>query len=223
VTSVPDPAHTAVLFVECQNGLLGPDSIMGTIAEAAHPVIPAMARLARGARDAGARVVHLTYVPMANNRSSNRRPPLFVRLNDAMDEWCADHPAVQPIPEIGVGPEDLVLPRHAGLSPTYGTETYKLLRNIGTKTVVLAGISVNIAIPVAATEATDEDFDVVIPSDAVAGAPAEHVSSMLRHTLPFIATICTVDDLLASWRMPAVENASRLSPQAGTGAPQSRR
>ena len=36
----------------------------------------------------------------------------------------------------------------------------KLLRNIGVRTIVLAGISVNVAIPVAATEAVDEDFDV---------------------------------------------------------------
>jgi len=64
---------------------------------------------------------------------------------------------------------------------------------------VIAGISVNVAIPVAATEATDEDFDVLIPRDAVAGAPAAHVESVLQHTLAFIATLCTVDDLLAGW------------------------
>lgn len=190
---------TAVLFVECQNGLLGADSVMRTIAEGARPQIDSMGRLARGARDAGVQVVHLTYAPVAANRSSNRRPPLFARLLPALDAWHPTHEATQPIPEIGVGPDDLVLQRHTGLSPTYGTETYKLLRNLGVRTIVFAGISVNVAIPVAATEATDEDFDVVIASDAVAGAPPEHVESMLRHTLPFIATLRTVDELLASW------------------------
>jgi len=144
-------------------------------------------------------VVHLTYVPAAGNRSSNRRPPLFARLLPALSAWTPDDPAVQPVPEIGVGPNDVVLPRHTGLSPTHGTETFKLLRNIGMGTIVVAGISVNVAIPVVATEATDEDFDVVIPSDAVAGAPPEHVASMLQYTLPFIATITTVDELLAGW------------------------
>jgi nicotinamidase-related amidase len=195
----PDPSTTAVLFIECQNGLLGEGSVMRSIAEAAHPVIPAMGRLARGARAAGAQVVHLTYVPVAANRSSNRRPPLFARLLPALAEWHPGHPAVEVVPEIGVGPDDLVLPRHSGLSPTYGTETYKLLRNIGIKTVVMAGISVNVAIPVASVEATDEDFDVIIPSDAVAGAPPEYVESVLRNTLGFIATICTVDEVLAGW------------------------
>jgi nicotinamidase-related amidase len=202
-TNPPDPSTTAVLFVECQNGLLDPEhTIMHTIAKAAAPVIPAMARLARGARAAGALVVHLTYVPVAGNRSSNRRPPLFARLLEAQADWHADHPATQVIAEIGVGADDVVLPRHTGFSPTYGTETYNLLRNVGVRTIVFAGISANVAIPVAATEATDEDFDVVIARDALAGAPPEHVESMLRHTLPFIGTLWTVDELLAAWGVP---------------------
>ena len=195
----PEPATTAVLFVECQNGLLGEHSAMRTLAEGARPQIAAMGRLARGSRAVGAQVVHLTYAPVAGNRSSNRRPPLLARLHPALADWHPTHEAVQPIPEIGVGPDDLVLQRHTGLSPTYGTETYKLLRNIGVKTIVFAGISVNVAIPVVATEAVDEDFDVVVASDAVAGTPDEHVASMLRHTLPFIATLHTVDELLAGW------------------------
>ncbi len=194
-----DPTTTAVLFVECQKGLLGDISIMKTIRDSAAPVIPALGRLAHGSRQVGAWVAHLTYFPLANNRSTNRRPPLFKRLNDAMDPWHKDHPACQPIDEIGVEPRDLLLPRNTGLSPTYGTETFKLLRNIGVTTIVMAGISANVAIPVAAVEAVDEDFDVIIPSDAVAGAPPEHVASMMKHTLPFIARMTTVDALLAGW------------------------
>jgi nicotinamidase-related amidase len=194
-----DPKTTAVLFVECQNGLLGDESIMKTIARSAAPQKVAMGRLARGARAAGARVCHLTYVPMANNRSTNRRPPLFARLNDAMDPWTADSAAVQPIPEIGVGPDDLVLPRHTGFSPTNGQETFKLLRNIGIKQIVLAGISTNVALPVAGVEATDEDFDVIYPADAMAGSPPEYREMMLKHTLAFIGTVVTVDELLEAW------------------------
>jgi nicotinamidase-related amidase len=194
-----EPKTTAVLFIECQNGLLGEDSVMRSLAVASAGAKVQMGRLAKGARQAGTVVAHLTYAPLAGNRSSNRRPPLFGRLLTSLDEWHPDHPAVQPIPEIGVGPDDLVLQRHTGLSPTYGTETYKLLRNMGMRTLVMAGISANIAIPVAATEATDEDFDVVIPRDAIGGTPPEHLESMLSHTLPFIATVCTVDDILALW------------------------
>ena len=71
----------------------------------------------------------------------------------------------------------------------------------------IAGISVNIAIPVVATEAVDEDFDVVIATDAVAGDPPEHVASMMQYTLAFIARLSTVDELLAGWDVPAVARA----------------
>ncbi|MEY2571665.1 MAG: hypothetical protein QOE63_2015 [Acidimicrobiaceae bacterium] len=197
-----EPATTAVVFVEAQNGLLGPDSKMKSLAVPARAAIPNMGRLAHGARAAGVQVVHLTFVPAAGTRSSNRRAPLNQRLLDSLADWTPDSDAVQPIPEIGVGPDDLVLARHTGISPTHGTETFKLLRNMGIETIVLAGISANIAIPVAATEAGDEDFDVIVARDAVGGAPAEHVESMMNHTLPFVATLLTVDQLLASWPAP---------------------
>jgi len=121
------------------------------------------------------------------------------RVLDLQSGWGPDSPEVQVVREIGVAEGDLVLPRHSGLSPTHGTETFKILRNLGVTTVVLAGVSTNIAIPLAAVEAVDEGFEVVIPSDAVAGTPAEHSSSMLRNSLAFVATITTVDELVASW------------------------
>jgi nicotinamidase-related amidase len=110
---------------------------------------------------------------------------------------------VQPIPEIGVGPDDLILPRHTGFSPTHGTETFKLLRNVGITHLVLAGISLNVALPVVGTEATDEGFTVIFPSDAVVGTPPEHAESILKHTLPLIGTVVPVDKLLAAWGVEA--------------------
>lgn len=198
-----DPGKTAVLFVECQNGLLGEHSVMKALADAAQPRKQTMGRLARGARAAGVLVVHLTYVPVAGNRSSNRNPPLFARLLDKLEDWTADHPAVQPIPEISAGPDDLILPRHSGFSPTHGTETFKLLRNLGITQVVVAGISLNVALPVVGTEAVDEGFTVIFPGDAVVGTPPEHAESILKYTLPFIGTVVPVDELLSAWGVAA--------------------
>jgi nicotinamidase-related amidase len=195
-----DPGVTAVIIIECQNGVVGRDAVIPALAEAAASTLPVIGRLAQGARDAGARVVHLTYVPVAGNRSSNRKPRLFGRTLAQMSDWGPDHRAAAVVDEIGVGPDDLVLPRHQGLSPTYSTETFKILHNLDVSTLVLAGVSTNIAVPIVAVEAVDEGFDVVIPSDAVTGTPIEHSRSMLQHTLPFIATITTVDDLLKAWQ-----------------------
>ncbi|MDY0011274.1 MAG: isochorismatase family protein [Rhodocyclaceae bacterium] len=198
-----DPKNTAVLFVECQNGLLGEQSVMKAIADAAGVQKQVMGRLARGARAAGALVVHLTYVPVANNRSSNRKAPLMAKLLGKLGDWNPTHPAVQPIPEIGVGPNDLILPRNTGFSPTHGTETFKLLRNLGITQVVLAGISLNVALPVVGTEATDEGFTVVFPRDAVVGTPPEYAEAVIQYTLPFIGGIATVDEILSAWGVEA--------------------
>lgn len=196
---ISNPTKTAVLFIECQNGILGPDSVLPAIRDAALSSVPAMARLAAGARAAGVTVAHLTAVPVRGSDSFNRRTPLFRGFMDHIAHWGSGHPAVQPIDEIGVGPDDLVLPRATGISPTYGNETFKLLRNIGIDTVVFAGISVNIAITVSAAQAADEDFRVVIARDAAAGAPEEYAAAMMQHTLAMIARLHTVDELLADW------------------------
>ena len=41
-----DPRRTAVLFVECQRGVIGDLSVLPALAEAAQPALAAMARLA---------------------------------------------------------------------------------------------------------------------------------------------------------------------------------
>jgi nicotinamidase-related amidase len=194
-----EPEHTALVVVECQNGTVGPDSALPALAEAAVPVLPVIARLARAARKAGVPVVHLTYVPTFDGRSTNRNTPLQHMMEPLTSGWIAGSPGTQVVDEIGVDPGDLVLPRHSGMSPTHSTELFAVLRNIGVRTVVLAGVSLNVAIPVSAIELADEGFGVAVPRDSVAGTPAEHADSMLRHTLRLLATITTADEVIAAW------------------------
>ncbi len=193
-----DPDTTALLFVECQRGVVGDLSVLPALAESARPALATMGRLAAGARHAGVLVVHLTYLPLAGGRSASRRSPLM-RATAATGAWSDSHPAVEVVPEIGVGPDDVVLPRHQGISPVHRTEVLALLRNIGITDVVVAGVSTNLAIPATAVGAADEDFAVTIPTDACVGTPPEHHASMLHHSLAFVARLATADELLAEW------------------------
>jgi nicotinamidase-related amidase len=181
---VTEPERTALVFVECQNGVVGDLATMG--------------RLAAGARSSGVHVAHLTYLSAASGRSTNRRSPLMRGLM-ATAEWNETHPAAQVVPEIGVGPDDLVLPRHQGISPIHRTETLAILRNMGIEEIVVAGVSTNLAVPLVAVGAADEDFAVTIPTDACIGTPLEHHASMLKNSLAFVARLTTVGDLLAEW------------------------
>jgi nicotinamidase-related amidase len=192
------PRSTALLFVECQRGVIGDLSVLPVLAEAAQPAIAAMARLAAGARDTGVQVVHLTYLPLADGRSASQRSPLM-RATASTAGWRDSGAALEIVPEIGVGPDDLVLPRHQGISPVHRTEVLSVLRNMAMDDVVVAGVSTNLAIPLAAAGAADEDFGVTVATDATVGTPAEHHASMLRHSLAFVARLATTDELLAEW------------------------
>ncbi|MFZ0252093.1 MAG: isochorismatase family protein [Acidimicrobiales bacterium] len=193
-----EPRATALLFVECQRGVVGDLSVLPALAQAAQPALAAMARLAAGARGAGVQVVHLTYLPLVGGRSASQRSPLM-RATASTAAWRESDAALEIVPDIGVGPDDLVLPRHQGISPVYRTEVLTVLRNMGLRQVVVAGVSTNLAVPLVAVGAADEDFDVTVATDATVGTPAEHHTSMLRHSLAFVARLATTDELLAEW------------------------
>jgi nicotinamidase-related amidase len=192
------PRTTAVLFVECQRGVIGDHSVLPALAAAAQPALAAMAHLAAGARRAGVQVVHLTYLPLAEGRSASQRSPLM-RATASTAAWRDSDAALDIVPDIGLGPDDLVLPRHQGISPVHRTEVLTVLRNMGMDEVVVAGVSTNLAVLLVAVGAADEDFGVTVATDATVGTPAEHHASMLRHSLAFVARLATTDELVAEW------------------------
>jgi nicotinamidase-related amidase len=195
---VTEPDKTALLFVECQRGVIGDLSVLPALAESAQPALATMGRLATGARYCGIVVAHLTYISAAHGRTTNRRSPLM-QATLATAQWSESDPAAEVVPEIGVGPDDLVLRRHQGISPVHRTETLAILRNMGIEEIVVAGVSTNLAIPLVAVGAADEDFAVTIPTDACIGTPPEHHASMLKNGLAFVARLTTTGELLAAW------------------------
>ena len=90
--------------------------------------------------------------------------------------------------------------RHQGISPVHRTEVLTVLRNMGVDEVVVTGVSTNLAVPAVAVGASDENFSVVVVSDATIGVPESHHRSMLRHALAFVADVRTADEVVAAWR-----------------------
>jgi nicotinamidase-related amidase len=195
---VSEPRTAALLFVECQRGVVGDLSVLPALAESARPALAIMGRLAAAAREAGVQVVHLTYLPLAGGQSASQRSPLM-RATAATASWVDADPALEVVADIGVGPEDLVLPRHQGISPVHRTEVLSIVRNMGMEEIVVAGVSTNLAIPAVVVGAADEDFAVTVATDACVGTPPEHHVSMLRHSLAFVARLVTADELIAEW------------------------
>ena len=193
------PAHTALVTQEVQRGVVGDLSALPDLAEAARPALPRIARLVRAARAAGAPVVHCTAERRADGRGANTNARIFQYMARAETKLLPGSPAAQVVPELGVEASDLVIPRLHGLSPFQGTELDFVLRNLGARTLVCTGVSVNVAIQNLAFDAVNAGYQVVIPRDAVAGWPREYVEMVFAHTLGAVATLVSSDDLLSAW------------------------
>jgi biuret amidohydrolase len=108
-------------------------------------------------------------------------------------------PAAEILPEIGVADGDIVLPRLHGVSPMHGTELDPVLRNLGVRTIVAVGVSVNIALMNLVFDAVNAAYQVVVPRDAVAGLPAAYVDAVFEHTLSLLATVTTTASVIGAW------------------------
>jgi nicotinamidase-related amidase len=187
-----EPRSTAVVCVECQNGVLGTDSVLPQLAIDAQPVIAGIERLVRCARDAGVLVVHTPFAGGLNGHPGTT--PLMQSTARATADWAPGHPATQILAEL-FDPSDLVVSRRQGVSPTWGTELLPLLRAMDIRTVIFTGVSLNVAIPLAVGETAHEGFNVIVARDAVVGTPPEYGESVLRNTIAMLARLATVDKL----------------------------
>ena len=193
------PAHTALVANECQRGVVGDLSVLPEMAKAAAPMIPNVARLAAAARHAGARVVLCTAMRRADGLGGNTNARLFMATRRSPQPMVPGSPAVEVVPEIGVADGDLVVPRLHGVSPMNGTELDPILRNLGVRTIVAVGVSVNVALTNLVFDAVNASYQVVVPRDAVAGIPADYVDAVFANTLGLLATVTTTADVLAAW------------------------
>jgi nicotinamidase-related amidase len=198
-----DPRHTALVTQECQRAVIGDLSALPELASAAKgPVTTNIARLVEAARAAGAPVLHCTAERRADAQGANTNARLFQYMARSQNPLLPGSEAAEIVPEIPVAESDLIVPRLHGLSPFQGTELDFLLRNLGVRTIVGVGVSVNVAIQNLTFDAVNASYQVVIPRDAVAGFPAEYVDAVFQNTLGAIATLTTTQDLLALWSRP---------------------
>ncbi|ONH24092.1 isochorismatase family protein [Pseudofrankia asymbiotica] len=199
------PAHTVLLTQECQNGVIGTPSSLPALAEVARAsgMIANVARLAASARAAGAGVLHCVAARRPDGRGASTNARLFLGTDRSPVKQLLGTPAAQVLDEIGQEPSDLVSVRLHGVSPLGGTDADALLTNLGARTVVIVGVSANVAIPAGVFDLVNEGYQVVVPRDAIAGFPAEYGDILIRNSLSLCATIVTTDDVLAVWEKHA--------------------
>jgi nicotinamidase-related amidase len=188
----------AVVTNECQRGSIGDLALWPALVEAARPMVPSLARLIGAARNADIPVIHCVAVRRADLRGASANAPLFEVANRA-GGLRVGTPSAELLPELGPAPTDLVFPKTHGVGSLASTGVDAALRSLGADEIVLTGVSVNVAIQALAFEAVNLGYRVTIPRDAVAGVPPSYADEVMKNTLSLVATLTTVDALIARW------------------------
>jgi isochorismate hydrolase len=109
-------------------------------------IIAKIAALANVFREAGAPVVHCTLVPDGDYRSFPANCVLTANVRKR-NMLRRGEPGAEIVAGLAPHPGDIVSERAAGLTGFHATELERVLRAQGVSTVVLAGVSTNIAFP----------------------------------------------------------------------------
>ncbi|MGW0883374.1 cysteine hydrolase [Streptomyces sp. NPDC002671] len=198
LSEILDPTTTVLLTVECQQGVVGPDSALPELAREARSsgALHNVARLVAAAHNRGVQVIHAIAERRPDGRGANGNARLFRAAERLPVQQLTGTSATRVAPPIEVTEEDFVVRRLHGLSPIHGTDVDALLRNLGCRTLIVTGVSANVAVPNAVFDAVNLGYTAVVPADAVAGVPADYTPAMIRHTLSLVATITTTDEVL---------------------------
>lgn len=204
LSEILDTVSTALLTVECQQGVVGPDSALPELALAARQsgALANVARLVAAAHESRVPVIHAVAERRPDGRGANRNARLFRAAERLPVQQLSGTTAVRVAPPIEVADEDFVVRRLHGLSPIQGTDVDALLRNLGCRTLIVTGVSANVAIPNAVFDAVNRGYTVVVPRDAIAGVPADYTPAMIRNTLALVATVATTDEVLGCLKRP---------------------
>jgi nicotinamidase-related amidase len=189
----------ALLISECQIGIVDPEVAGSPLSHQVkeRDTLRKIAAFAEVCRAHDVPVVHCTIVPRKDFKGFIVNSALASMLKKggimhAGDPRSGIHPIVAP------HPDDIISERCHGMSAFHGTELEPILRGLGVQTVLLAGVSTNIALPGIALEATNRGFEAVLVEDCTAGGTAETHQVQITMHLPLLATISNAADVSAA-------------------------
>jgi nicotinamidase-related amidase len=196
----PGALPFAVLTMEIQRGVMGDLATFPDLAAAAASsgLVGHTARLLRAVRAAGVPVVHCVAEFRADRAGTVTNTPLHSAVRARPEHLLAGTPATELVPELGVEETDLVSRRRHGVSPFTGTDLHATFSNLGVRVLVVTGVSLNLGIIGTCVEAVNLGYQVIVPTDAVTGIPADYAAAVVANTLALVATLTTVDELVGA-------------------------
>ena len=196
-----EPSRAALLLMECQEGIIGEGGTLSALAEAVrrNGTVPQIARVLAAARARGVPVFHCLMARRPDGAGAAANCLLLAATRKSARPLLPGSPQQAPVAALAPADGEWVVTRWHGVTPFHGTELDALLRNLGVRTVVATGVSVNIGILGLVLEAVNAGYQVVIPTEAVTGTPDEYVAAVMEHTLRLLATLAPVDRVVGVW------------------------
>lgn len=193
-----DPATTAVVALEVQQNLLVPEHAMipGVARHAEETgLVDRLAELYAEARRVGAQVLYVVDDRRADGLGRADNLMISRAVKDG-SEFFVHGDIVEPLRPHEC---DIVIRREHGMTGFYTTPLDAYLTNLGVRTVVLTGVSANIAVNGTAIEAMNHGYRVIVPSDAIAGDPPDYVEALLKYTIRNVALVAPTQQILDTW------------------------
>jgi nicotinamidase-related amidase len=199
-----EPGKTAIVINEMQEGIAGHlvPAALKNLADVVRErdVVGQLARLLRAAREAGAVVCHGVYETRADGLGMSVSTPLVEQMiKSGTLPFVRGSAAAAIIPELGPEPADFVISRTHGWHPFEGTELDSILRDIGVRTVVAAGVSTNIGVQGIVVEALNRNYRAIVASDCVAGFPVQYAEMSLKYGVGIVARVVSAKEIVAAW------------------------
>ena len=195
--------RAALCLVEMQNDIvhesnIGERGLGGVLAKQVEKrgIVAKLVTLTAAARIRGVPVLYINFCgkpgfPRPNtrlHRVSGSKPRLVegtwgVKVHEALT------------PE----PQDFVLERTVGVDGSYGTQLYPVLRQLGRTTMLMTGVSTNLAVEGIVRASVNRGFDMVVIEDCCASYPDEWHRFSIDNIMPLLATVTTSDAALAAF------------------------
>lgn len=188
--------RAALLVLDFINDIVHPN---GKIAGSAafikeHAVIENANKVISFARFNNIPVIFVKVGFSANYLECPERSPIFggAKQKNALklNEWGTEFHEL-----LDVQPNDMIITKHR-VSAFYATDLEAVLRPNHIDTLLITGVSTDMAVQTTAREAHDRDYKVIIVADACASGSAEIHESALK-LLQRVATIINTSDLNA--------------------------
>jgi nicotinamidase-related amidase len=191
---------TALIVNEMQTGVVDPAySGFKGMAEQVweRGIVPKMVRLADAFRAAGLPVVHTPVIHRSDFRDvkPNTLINALTLKKRTMGEGSVDAEYIEALRPVE---GDFEVVRTSGLIAMCATELDAILRRMDIETVVLSGVSTNVAMAGNAIVASELGYHVVIPEDCIAGSDPVTHRTLVDNQLRMVARIVTLDDVLAA-------------------------